>query len=346
MFARFCPALTVATVLATTLTLACDDASSGSAPGDLALREGPGQGGPVLNTSTLLTSELATVDTQGAALNGVALLDVELRDGAVYTSIDAGSLRVDHGTLVALVQGTAFSGPAFAGSRWTFEVDGVEVVAHLMTVETADDAGLYDPSSPDDLRKLDPERFVYTFHWLDDTQHPHVTCKEDAVGGARTVLYGDITVDHTLGEITARPDSIYFGCISGAVGKAALWGYAPDSPSLTSVTLPDFETATRAVRADYCANGVSHTMIGNELTLADRWSINQHTVENFTTEAVWSSGGGARCLRRIRKTGASLLAPFQCPGGALIPLCSNEANLKNRWATDASYGVLWTKLPL
>ena len=345
MFTRSCPLLTVATALATTLTLACDDSSSGFAPGDLGFRDGgPGTGGPLLNTSTIFTSDLATVDTQGAALNGVTLVEVELRDGGVYTEIDAGSLRVDHGTLVAQVQGTAFSGPAFAGSRWTFEVDGVEVLAYLMTVETADDAGLYDPSSPDDLRKLDPERFLYTFHWLDDTQHPHVTCKEDAVGGARTVLYGDITVDHTLGEISARPNSIYFGCISGAIGKAALWGYAPDSPSLTSVTLADFETATRAVRADYCADGVSHTMVGNELTLEDRWSINHHTINTFTTEAVWNSGGGAKCLRRIRSTGATLVAPFQCPGGAIIPLCANEATVLNRW-NNYNYGQLWTKIP-
>ena len=53
-----------------------------------------------------------------------------------------------------------------------------------------------------------------------------------------------------------------------------------------------------------------------------------------------------RDVGAARARGHEGLGLRDCLGGALIPLCSNEANLKNRWATDSSYGVLWTKLPL
>lgn len=342
MLCRFRPALPF-TMLAATLSLACDEAALPEF-GEVALRDGWGQSGPPFNTPVIFTSEVAAVDTQGLALKGVKLIDVEIDDGGVYSSIDAGSLDVDHGTLLAEVGGAAVEGVDFIGSIWTFTVDGAEVEAELYVVETGFDGGLWVPGSTFDLRKLDPQRLVYTFRWFDENQQPHDTCKEDAVGGARTVIYGDIVVDHDLGTISARPNTVYFGCISGAVGKAALWGYAPDSPSEPSLSLPAFTTATRMVRADYCADGQPHTNVGNPVTMKDRWAINTTFFAGFTTEAVWEAGGGAKCLRRIRATGATLVAPHTCADGKKIPLCAADATLENRWAT-LSYGDLWTKIP-
>lgn len=339
------PLAAAAIVLATALSLACDEAAPGAAAGDISLREGPGSGGPVFNTWKLFTSDVSAVDTQGQELGGVKLGSVELVKNGLYYAIDANSLSVDHGKLEAEIGGVGVSGFDFEGSRWTFSVGELELQAYLTTVETADDAGLHDPGSTIDLRKLDPERLVYTFTWYDGAQTPHATCKEDDVGGARTVIYGDIVVDHTTGDISARPDTLYLGCISGSVGKAALWGYAPDSPSTTSLSLPAFETATRMVRADYCANGGSYTDVGNEVVPRDRWQINDYSVLGFTTEAVWETGGGAKCLKRIRKTGVTLLGPHACPnGGPVIPLCAGDATLTNRW-NNYGYGNFWTKIP-
>ncbi|MBK9753462.1 MAG: hypothetical protein IPO88_08145 [Nannocystis sp.] len=341
---RFRPA-TITLALTAALTAACDG-SIPDDPGELEFRDSAGQGGPVFNTPKIFTSEVAAVDTQGQALAGVVLVDVKIDEGGgQYTSIDAGSLDVDHGTLMALVGGSLIEGGAFIGSQWTFDVKGDSVTAQLTTVVTSDVAGLWDPGSINELRKLDPERLVYTFEWFDGDVW-HTTCEEDAVGGAWTVLFGDIVVNHKLGNISARPNTVYFGCISGAVGKAALWGYAPDSPSEASVPLPAFTTATRMVRADYCADGVPHTNVGNPVAMRDRWAINDFDAAPviFTTEAVWQVGGRAKCLRKMRDTGALLIVDHVCANGQVIPRCSSDAVIENRWTT-LSYGDLWTKTP-
>jgi hypothetical protein len=333
-------ALPVTTLLTVLALAACDAAAPAQ---DVTFRDGSGQGGPIFNTPNIFTSEVPAVDTQGQELAGVTLLDVEIFNGAGHESIDPGSLAVDQGTLIARVEGSAVEGEDFILSRWTFKVDGDEVTSYLTTVETADDADLYDPASPDDLRKLDPERLVYTFEWMDQYGVHHDTCVEDVVGGARTVLYGDIVVDHTLGTISARPNSVYFGCISGAVGKASLWGYAPDSPSLDSVSLAAFTTATRVVRDDVCADGVPHTDVGNPLTLRDRWEINDFAAP-YNTEAVWEVGGRAKCVRKLRSSNVPLLNPHTCADGHKIPLCANDLTLGVRW-NQYGYGDIWTKTP-
>lgn len=343
---RFCAHLTIATALLATLCVGCDETElTGLGAGEIELRDGPGQGGPVWNTSVIWTSEVSAVDTTGLELAGVTLLAVVIDDGGVTTVIDPGSLSVDHGTLVAMVNGSAIVGEDFVDSWWRFQVGPDVVQARLTTIETADDAGLHDPSATYGLRELDPERLVYTFTYDDpNRQVTHTTCEEDAVGGARMVLYGDIVVDHETGQISPRANTVYFGCLSGAVGKAALWGYAPDSPSLASVSLPLFETAIRTVRADYCADGNSYTNPGNELTLRDRPGINDYGSYGFDTEAVWKEGGGALCLRRIRATGATLASKHTCPDGRTIPLCSPDFVLQNRW-TNLGYGDIWTWIP-
>ncbi len=339
-----CRALTTAaTALVTVLALACDEASpEGATTEDVEARGGSGQGGPVLNTSTLFTSSVSAVDTRGLVLDGVRLVSVERwKPLTGYTPIDADTLGVDHGTLFAQVNGVDIEGLDFLHSRWTFKVDGQNVQAELKVVETAAAAGLYVPESSYTLRMLDPVRLVYTFTW---TEHDKeiTTCKPDAVGGARTVIYGDIVVDHDLGDISARANTMYFGCISGAVGKAALWGYAPDSPALVSIPLDAFESAVRSVRADYCADGFSYTTDAIPVEPRDRWGINDHSL-GMATEAVWQQGGGALCVQRIRSTGATLLAPHECPDGRTIPLCGkSDVILENRWGND--WGILWTKI--
>jgi hypothetical protein len=343
---RFRPVLTML-VLAAGLTTACGDAALDDAE-ELEFRDSAGQGGPVFNTPKIFTSEVAQVDTQGVTLAGVTLGAVQVVYGGELVAIDAGSLAVDHGTVVAEVDGVELKGTEFIGSVWSFHVSEggsvVTVQAFLTEVETSFDVGLYDPDDPEELRRLDPARSVYRFKW-DDGDGLVDTCEEDEIGGALAVIYGDILVDHTLGTIVARPNTLYFGCISGAVGKASLWGYAPDSPSLPSLSLPAFTTATRLVRADYCADGVAHTDVGNPVELFDRWGINDSfNLPAFTTEAVWDVGGGARCMKQIRNGGNVGLAGFVCADNTVIPRCVGDTSLKLRW-NQQSAGDFWSRTP-
>jgi hypothetical protein len=324
---------------------ACDDLSAAEFVDDQAVeaRDGPGSGGPVFNTNILVDTAVPAIDTTGAAIGGVSLVDVRYLRLGVLTSVPISALWVDHGKLrTKLLQLHAPSGTGFIGSVWTFDVDGQQVEATLTDVETSASAGLYYPTLPSKQLKLDPDRLVYTFQFEDGADQNVHTCAEDGDGGARMVMYGDLIVDEATGVVSERPDTIYFGCISGAVGKAALWGYAPDSPSLPSLSIEGFTTAIRTVRADYCGDGVSHTFAGNVLTLRDRWGINSPPSFGFSTEALWEEGGGATCVNRVRDTGLALHAPLQCDDGSTIPLCPAEATLAATWA---GLGDIWTKIP-
>jgi hypothetical protein len=332
------------TALTALLTTACDDPDA-PASGDVAFRTGTGQGGPVFNTNVILGSEVPAADTTGQPLGDVTLLTVELLLDTTFVPVDLGSLHVDHGTLIGTHANITYAGPAFIHSRWTFEVGGQPLTALLTNVETSLVASLYTPGSGPEIRMLDPERLVYTFQYLDPIkQTPISTCAPDAVGGARMVLYGDIVVDHATGEFSERPDTIYFGCLSGAVGKAALWGYAHDSPSLPDFSLDVLETGTRTVRADYCASGQSYTTPGKQLTLQDHWGINEHGMVPFKTEAIWEVGGPAVCVSRIRKTGKVLPTGLACPGGPVIPACgATELAASVQWNLTAD--SIWTRIP-
>jgi len=320
------------------LAPACDDPAVDDI-GEISQRDGQGEGGPTFNTNVIDTSDLPAIDTQGGTLDGVQLLNVVVVDNGSMVTVDSDSLRVHEGTIEGEVSGTTIDGFAFLGSVWTFDVDGTQVSMTLEQIETSDDAGLYNPDDEVYLLKLDPDRLVYTFSYGESLTTVK-TCEYDTVAGARAVLYGDIYVDHGNGDITERDHTIYFGCLSGAVGKSALHGYAPDSPSKPSVTIDEFELAVRAVRADYCGNGTSYTNVGNALTYDDRYDINEHT-EPFVTEALWETGVGATCVNRIRSTGLIPSTGLNC-GDRTITSCGSEKT-EIAWGTGSH--ELWTKVP-
>jgi ADYC domain len=301
------------------------------------------QNNPLFNTAKIDTSDIPAVDTQGLEIYGVTLVDVELLTPTGHKSIDPGTLRAVDGTLEARVAGTRLRGTAFLDSRWTFAVDDAHHVAHIEVVETSLAAHLWDPTASD-LRMLDPSRLVYTFRWYPDPQYPIDVCATDAVGGSRMVVYEDIAVDHLTGEVSARPNTVYFGCLSGAVGKAALWGYAPDNPTEQSVSLPAFETAMRVIRDDVCADGKSHTADGKAVTLRDSWGINNFPASNiYSTEAIWEVGGGAICTNKLRHTTSLVKLPYVCETH-VIPECDDDLTLSSDFSSGA--GDFWSRTPI
>ena len=347
MTARYLDSLarTAALLMLTGVAACDDDAEFGVDPEDAEFRTGTGQNGPLFNTNLIFNSDVSQVDTTGAPLHGVKLEAVQVITGQGIVTMGSSALHVDHGTLVGQTNGLTVVGASFVGSVWKFSVDGASLTARLVTVETSLAAGLYDPLNVSQIRLLDPERLVYTFQYIDPIRKkPIKTCQEDPIAGARMVLMGDLDVDYDSGDVTSVQNRIFFGCISGAIGKAVMWGYAPDSPSLPSLSLPAYETATRLVRADYCGDNTPHTAVGKQLTLSDRWGVNSHGGIPFTTEAIWEVGGAARCLNRIRFDGSKLLAPYVCPADKRkIPLCpATEGDVTNLW--NQGYGDLWSRI--
>jgi hypothetical protein len=90
-----------------------------------------------------------------------------------------------------------------------------------------------------------------------------------------------------------------FSCPRGAVAKCARsWGYKPwktlASPEHGPVPLQGLHAAcTRAARADYCGDGVSHTREGVLIGMSDRYGFNPHALRR-DIEAAFDESGAVR----------------------------------------------------
>ncbi|MEZ4450666.1 MAG: ADYC domain-containing protein [Nannocystaceae bacterium] len=272
----------------------------------------PGSGGVWLNTSVLGVLPLSELDLSGKFHRDVRVDQILIQEGDDAVVVD--HTWSESGELRGLVGDQEVGGAAFLHSRWelTLQSDGGLEPATLFLSEV--------------LQGDKGWRYVFTY----DVGGGSFTalCDEDLEeSGHAAVVIGDLTVDPITADMEPRADTLYLACTSGAVGKAALWGYAP-----WTIGLDAFEAAVRMVRADYCGDGTSWTKPGTPIQIADVWGIHGFTDKIGQTEAFWGEGG-AICLSHPRAGGK-----VTCPGGDL-PTCEAGAILSSEPGA-----LLWTRL--
>lgn len=295
----------------------CDEPDAGFGGGDDIADRCPGCGGVVLNTNAIGTTYFSEID-----LNGL-LHDNVVFDGAEKQGDKLKKIYVTDGELI----GEFGDLSKIRGSRVVGVVINITVEIEKVPVKTA-----LTVVSADRTQGYWRYGVRYT-NYANKEQTP--TCEQDENGDSSMVLYGDITVDTERGDINERPDTIYFGCVSGAVGKARTndWHFAPYDPA---VKIKGFETAVRAVRADYCGDGVSYTKPGNALQLKDKSGYHDFVDAGMVNEAVWESGRGATCLDKPRWEGTITREDVHCAD--TLPACENHAD--DYYAS----GFLWSKI--
>jgi hypothetical protein len=271
-------------------------------------------GPPVTNTHGLNGLSVSALDTTGAMYDGWRLISVEIpADRTTRLIYDVG---VMYGLLHGHdANGIGYEGKDFVGSLWTVQLEdtGDTVVMQAVDFEEDQDASRY--------------TFIGGGGPNNDKGY---TCAQDPESGEYSVvLFEDLDVDPDAGTHFERSHTIYFGCMSGAVGKAARWGY---SPWVTDDET--HQTATRTVRADYCGNGTSYTIQGTQLQLNDIFHIHDFADSNKPTEAMWGPEG-AYCLDAPRLGYEA--DSIHCNGE---PLPSCKDNGFGNWP-DA---LLWTKI--
>ena len=120
----------------------------------------------------------------------------------------------------------------------------------------------------------------------------------DANGNrTQAILLGDVWNAATGARRVASDAGVTYACRGAALAKCVEWGYKPWTTSADNVSLYDYHQAcTRMVRADYCGEGVAHTVTGTPIHVLDQHGVQKKDPNvNYVVEAEWGPNG-ATCL--------------------------------------------------
>lgn len=274
-------------------------------------------GPPVTNTHGLNGLYLSALDTTGEKHDGWQLLSVEIM--LDRSLVPVYGVHVEDGILYGHdALNNQYSGAAFVESVWTVELEQTDEVVE-MSIDS------FTPS---------PSAARYTFvggNGSIPNDDKGFTCDIDPeTEEYSVVLFQDLDVDPQTGTHLQRPNTIYFGCLSGSVGKAAMWGYSP-----WNADDDGHQAASRAVRADFCGDGTSYTIEGTPLQVSDVYDIRHFSKEEKATEALWGPAG-AECIKVPRR--GQDPQSISC-GGVSLPICSGDDTFE-----DWPQAILWSKI--
>jgi hypothetical protein len=302
------------------LTTGCDPADAEFADegeeGAVFLRPGcTSNCGVWLNTSAIGDHAFAALDLKKGKHDGVRL-DRVLVKRANGQFVETTKVWAEDGEIKALDASMSYSGMQLLGSKWELTlVDGAVETPAMMWISSATMIG--------------GGVWRYNFQHLDGNGAVANLCEPDNDGSTVAYPLSDVTVNTTTGDFISRQNTLYLACVSGAIGKAVHWGYAP-----WDIGVPEFEASVRVVRADYCGDGSSFTQAGTSLQLEDIWGVNSFGSASQATEALWGANG-ALCLGTPRLGGQS---PITC-GGVALPVCASNASL-----ASTPGAMVWSKL--
>ncbi len=139
------------------------------------------------------------------------------------------------------------------------------------------------------LRVSEFEFDLASLHMYQRVQYQRDGAWEDACldedGPTKAIaLSGSWALD--TGDWSDAPGAFTLACEGSALEKAVAWGYSPRRVLQGGSLAPYHRAATRMIRADYCYSGVSYTLDGTTIDVADPLGINEHDTD-WSIEAVW-----------------------------------------------------------
>ena len=239
---------------------------------DIVTANGSELNGSELNGSELngntLGSTLAAVHLSGAELNGESVIRLWL---------EGGQLRGQQDPASPILGGTELVGLALDGDK----SDGGQV---KLRIQSASFAG--------------PGAWRYDFVYQQQDGTWSYVCAQ----GPGVIVSGRWNYDQGVpGGGAFIPDSSVFtiGCPSSAVEKCVVLGYEPWATFgfISGVAL--HTSCVRAIRADYCGDGQSHTTNGRLINIYDGVGVQADT-ESWIIEAEWTPDG-ARCVSPVAR---------------------------------------------
>jgi hypothetical protein len=270
--------------------------------------------GTSLNGRSLNGRSLNGRSVNGRSINGRSLNGVAL-NGATLDGVALDAMSVDGSLLRAEVGGEDLAGRDLVGARLTGILDDAStLVLRLNDVRKS---------------KVDHDTYLYTVSFeADGGAYPlcvdELGLPVEAIALAGRWSYAE--GESGGGAFIDDPAAFTFACRGYAIAKCVELGYAPWRTVRVkrsgTVSLADHHQAcTRAIRADYCGDGTSHTVDGTLIDIYDALGIQADTT-SWSIEAEWVPGG-ARCVARERLAGAAYPA---CWSSILAPDCGDRAH--------------------
>jgi hypothetical protein len=262
--------------------------------------------GKSLNGSTLGTTVLWT-SFEGVKLNGSTLLDDAWLEGTEFVGRVGSSIK----------RGTDFHQAEFQAMSDTG--NALRLRARHITPPAA--AG---------------EPWRYSVEYLDTDSKWYPICLDGAEARASIAIGGWWNPAEGVpggGGKVADPTRFTFACpTGGAIGKCIELGYRPWS-QVAVVSLDEHhQSCVRALRADYCGDGVTYTADGKVINLYDGLGIQLDT-EDWRIEAEWDDAG-ARCFSSNNRS----LDHLPC-------FRSRASNACGKLSNFASGTLLMTEMP-
>lgn len=268
-----------------------------------------------LNTNHSGNHFFSELNIHGQIHEGTRLVAIDYDGPLGSSSVLPWTIQVVGGALEAeLSNGYIINHSDFNDTVWhleSFEPGGV--YQHQLTVETGWDQGSSTPLY----------NFSYSLGLGEGEMSTCVLEGEEPLTSA--AVYAGLDVDDYTGVITHDPTLLYIGCVAGAVGKASLWHYRPETlPAAAGGTpLQVFQASVAMIRADYCGDGNTYTLPGTPIYAEDKFGLNSIPAPPYifgtapVDEAVWGLNG-ALCLdyRRVNNG-----FPVSCAGGTTPPPC-------------------------
>lgn len=269
--------------------------------------------GTFLQGTFLQGTFLQGIFLQGTFLQGIFLQGTFLQGETLHgMNLTNGELSA---TLTVDGQELQMHGTDFIGAQLNFEfsrdVDG-EVITQPISMRIDDIA----PSANN------PDVLEYTIQLQDPETLQWAPLCIDTEGEPAPAVPINGIWDPETGDRSEDEHGITFACPDGALGKCVSWGYVPWETSevckkkkvwtwdwwkwkwkskkivvCEEVSLRDYHQAcTRMARADYCGDGVPHTINGTLIDIGDKLTPRiQEFESDWDVEAEWNPDG-AFCI--------------------------------------------------
>jgi hypothetical protein len=268
---------------------------------------------PVESETTANIVEANGISLNGISLNGISLNGISL-NGISLNGISLNGTRVNgislNGVAVSgtQLQGVKSTGGSMAGAAMVgATLKGV--LSNYQNIDLRIEASALLPAPNADVR-------TYTITYATSTGYKPLCVGSD---GANEAILFPGSWNLTTVRHQADYNMFTVSCRGATFAKCEELGYKGDNALDTY-----HQACVRALRADYCGDGVSHTVNGTQINIYDRLGTQPDT-QAWSIEANWTSEG-AICINKGR-LGTALTTPTvpQCMASrATVPCVTSS----------------------